>query len=287
MNNDLLLPTCPNGCAGELYQTSLVVAEGALRKCSACGQLVSSCTREYYELSNQDWNTEKGTWPLEKDMRRLFKRRARDINVISNLLSKNTSIHLLDVGCSNGAFVFIANSLGVNAEGVDPSEEAVRNGIDRGLKIHLGYLHDIAFQDNTFDTITLYEVIEHVSEPRALLEECYRILKPNGVLLIGTGNVDSWTQRIRKEKWDFFDMKEHGGHISFFSPKSFDTLASRTGFVVKKVRTSSVKFFEKGEIPYFLYRITKIFADILNLPARIFKKGHQIEVYLVANKTTT
>ena len=40
-------------------------------------------------------------------------------------------------------------------------------------------------------------------------------------------------------------MKEHGGHISFFSIESLTVLASRTGFNVKKARTSSVKFYEK------------------------------------------
>ncbi|MBN1626330.1 MAG: class I SAM-dependent methyltransferase [Deltaproteobacteria bacterium] len=285
MSNGLLLPVCPNGCDGELYQTSLAVAEGALRMCPSCGQIVSSCTKERYELSNQDWNTEKGTWPSEKDMRRLMRRKTRDIAIISDLLTIKTDIHLLDVGCSNGAFVSFANSLGLNAEGVDPSEKAVRNGIDRGLNIHLGYLHEVAFQDDAFDAITLYEVIEHLNEPKVLLKECHRILKPNGVLVIGTGNVNSWTRRIRKSKWDFFDMMEHGGHISFFSPKSLDVLASRTGFVVKKARTSSVKFYEKGEVPYLLYRMAKIFSEMLNIPARIFNKGHQMEVYLVANKT--
>jgi 2-polyprenyl-3-methyl-5-hydroxy-6-metoxy-1,4-benzoquinol methylase len=286
VNNDLLMPVCPNGCAGEPYQTSLAVAEGVLRKCPSCGQILSSCTRERYELSNQDWNTEKGTWPSEKDMRRLIRLKTRDINIISNLLSiKKADIHLLDVGCSNGAFVSFANSLGLNAEGVDPSEKAVRNGIDRGLNIHLGYLHEVAFQDDAFDAITLYEVIEHVNEPKALLAECHRILKPNGVLVIGTGNVNSWTQWIRKSKWDFFNMKEHGGHINFFSPKSLEVLASRTGFVMKKVRTSSVKFYEKREVPYFLYRIAKIFSEMLNIPARIFNKGHKMEAYLVASKT--
>ncbi len=273
MDNDLLLPVCPNGCASELIQTSLVVAEGPLRKCLSCGLLISSCSKEYYQLSNQDWNTDQGTWPSEKDMKRLRKRRMRDINIISNLLSKKTDIHLLDVGCSNGASVAIANDLGVKAEGVDPSEKAVKNGIDRGLKIHLGYLHEISLPDNAFDAITLYEVIEHVNEPKVLLEECHRILKPDGVLLIGTGNIDSWTRQIKKNKWDFFDMKEHGGHIIFFSPKSLDTLASITGFVIKKVRTSSVKFYEKGEVSHLLYRMTKIFSELLNFPSRIFNRG--------------
>ena len=283
-NNEFLFQLCPNGCAGELYQTDLIVAEGVLRKCPSCGQLLSSCTKEHFDLSNQDWNTEEGTWPSEKDMRRLVKRKTRDVKTISDLLSKKTDIRILDVGCSNGAFISIANSLGVKAEGIDPSEKAVQNGLDRGLNIHLGYLQDVAFQDDTFDAITLYEVIEHTNEPMALLKECHRILKPNGVLLIGTGNVNSWTHWIKKSKWDFFDMKEHGGHISFFSIESLTVLASRTGFNMKKARTSSVKFYEKREVPIFLYRIAKIFSEALNIPARVFNKGHQMEVYLIAKK---
>lgn len=288
MNPDLLLSNCPNGCAGELYQTSLTVAEGNLNQCRLCGQLLSACTKARYESSNQAWNTENGTWPSEIDMKRLIKRKKRDIHIISTLLANKNAIRLLDIGCSNGSFLWYANSLGgICAEGVDPSEKAVDNGRKRGLTIHQGYLHDIAFANNNFDAITLYEVIEHVDEPKALLEECYRILKPNGVLLIGTGNVNSWTRWLRKSKWDFFDMNAHGGHISFFSPASLHVLASRTGFTIKKVRTSSVKIFEKHETSYLVYRVSKILSEILNMPARLLNKGHQMEVYLLANKTPT
>ena len=53
MNNELLLPICPNGCASKLNQTILVVAEGPLRKCLSCGLLISSCSKEHYELSRK------------------------------------------------------------------------------------------------------------------------------------------------------------------------------------------------------------------------------------------
>jgi 2-polyprenyl-3-methyl-5-hydroxy-6-metoxy-1,4-benzoquinol methylase len=283
---EILLKTCPNGCHSTLQPSKLVVAEGKLNECPCCGQLLSSCSKSYYEKSNQDWNSEEGTWPSEKDYARLVKRRKMDIDQIAKLLAKQYSdIKILDVGCSNGSFVFIANNLGLQAEGVDPSEKAVNDGIKRGLKLHLGLLNDVAFDDNSFDVITLHEVIEHISEPIALLNECARILRPNGILLIGTGNTDSWTRRIRKNKWDFFDMNHHGGHISFFSPKSLKQLASQTGFSVVKVITHAVKFYEKNELPLVLYRIIKLFTELLNLPARLCHKGHQMEVYLRVNKS--
>jgi len=280
-----LFKACPNGCNSELQPSNLIVAEGELKKCPSCGQLLSSCSKDYYEKSNQEWNSEEGTWPSKRDYTRLLKRRKVDIQNIANLLSKdNSDIRILDVGCSNGSFVFIANSLGLQAEGVDPSEKAVNDGIKRGLKLHLGILNDIAFDSDSFDAITLHEVIEHVSDPIPLLKECARILRPNGVLLVGTGNTESWSRQMQKSKWNFFDMKQHGGHINFFSPKSLNVLASRTGFSVAKVITHSVSFCEKGEIPYILYRTIKIVTELLNLPAQLLGKGHQMEVFLRVNK---
>ena len=124
MNN--LFKTCPNGCYSILSSSKLIVAEGELKECSSCGQLLSSCNKERYEKSNQDWNSEEGTWPSKKDYARLLQRRKKDINHIARLLSKNNSeIRILDVGSSNGSFVFIAKNLGLQAEGVDPSEKAV------------------------------------------------------------------------------------------------------------------------------------------------------------------
>ena len=169
MNN--LFKTCPNGCYSILSSSKLIVAEGELKECSSCGQLLSSCNKERYEQSNQDWNSEEGTWPSKKDYARLLQRRKKDINHIARLLSKNNpDIRILDVGSSNGSFVFIAKNLGLQAEGVDPSEKAVNDGIKRGLKIHFGFLNDVGFEDNSFDAITLHEVIEHISDPIAFIK---------------------------------------------------------------------------------------------------------------------
>jgi 2-polyprenyl-3-methyl-5-hydroxy-6-metoxy-1,4-benzoquinol methylase len=276
-----LFVTCPIGCKEDLIHSGIFVAEGELYQCPNCGQLLSSCSKKFYTNSNQSWNTEEGTWPSKNDYGRLKKRRATDINILAKLLNKKYSeIRLLDVGSSSGSCVAIANDMGINAEGVDPSERAVAFGIRRGLKLHKGYLEEIAFSNNSFDAITIHEVIEHVSDPYSLLKECRRILAPDGVLVIGTGNTNSWTMKFRKNNWDFFDMNLHGGHISFFSPKSLKILASNVGFEVKKIRTYSVKFKEKDEVPYFFYRLIKIFTELLNLPAKILGKGHQLEAYL-------
>jgi len=53
---------------------------------------------------------------------------------------------------------------------------------------------------------------------------------------------------------------------------------------VVKVVTHNVSFCEKGELPFLVYRTIKIVTELLNLPSRLFKKGHQMEVFLKVNK---
>lgn len=274
-----LIKSCPNGCESVLVASGLNVLGGGLNKCPVCGQLVSSTSEEHYQQANSHWNKPEGSWPDERSYRRLFRRRAKDIRIISNLLNKKPSeISLLDVGCSNGASVHIANSFGIAAEGVDTAAAAVADGINRGLKLHLGYLQDIAFKEESFDVVTMYEVIEHVAASADLIKECVRILKPNGILLLGTGNPESWTRLIRKGRWDF--LNDHVGHVNFYSPKSLKVVAPRFGLRVAKVVTYSVKFFEKNEVNPFIYRLMKVIGELLNLPATLFNKGHQMEVFL-------
>ncbi|MDM8561534.1 class I SAM-dependent methyltransferase [Candidatus Parabeggiatoa sp. HSG14] len=279
------IKTCPNGCESVLYDSHLILPEGILKCCPVCSQLISQCSQELYINSNQEWDSAEGTWPSKKDLKRLVKRREQTMKTVSKLLSKRYSeIRLLDVGCSNGAFIWIAKQLGIKAEGVEPAVKAAKAATELGLKVHLGFLENIKLPENAFDVITLFEVIEHISNPMVLLAECYRILCPGGILVIGTGNTNSWTRRILKSRWDFFDIHQHGGHINFYNPNSMAVLANNTGFSVQKTKTSAVKLAEKGDFPYLIYRILKIGSELLNVPTKILGKGHQMEVFLISNK---
>jgi 2-polyprenyl-3-methyl-5-hydroxy-6-metoxy-1,4-benzoquinol methylase len=274
-----LIERCPNLCPDPLVPSGLVVPGGELNCCKACGQLVSACDEAQLNEGNKEWDRVEGTWPSPKDYARFQRRRKRDFDLISRIVGKPFSgMQLLDVGCSNGAVVAAAQEFGFEAEGVDTAELAILDGKKRGLNLHCGYLADIAFPDARFDAITLYEVIEHVPDSHALIAECARLLKPGGVLLLGTGNVDSWTRRIRKGRWDF--LNSHVGHVNFFSPGSLKVLAPRVGLEVARVDTHSVKLKEQSETSRPMYRLVKVFSEMLNLPASLLDKGHQMEVYL-------
>ncbi len=285
-NHQPLITRCPNGCSAPLHDTDVIMPEGALRCCPTCGQLLSACSAEQYTRSNLEWDTDAGTWPSDKDLKRLIKRRSQTLRLASRMLGKSyPEMRFLDVGCSSGAVVWIARNMGLQAEGVEPTEKPVAKAREMGLNVHQGLLHEVAFPEDSFDVITLFEVIEHLDDPANLLRECRRILRPGGLLVVGTGNTRSWTRRIRGNTWDFFDMHQHGGHISFFSYRSIAVLAEATGFNAVKVKTAGVKLYQREELPYLLYRLSKVLAELLNVPATLFKRGHQMEAYLISTKT--
>jgi len=277
----ILFEGCPLGCQQDVIQLDIQLPEGYVRKCKNCGHLFSSCSSEQFYAAVGHWNHRGDKKISSKDLARQRRRKKKDFLVMERYaLNSQKPMRLLDVGCLDGVAVSIFNELGVRAEGIDPSSEAVEIGRRNGLNLHVGYLHELEFPESSYDVVTLYEVIEHLEKPVDLFEEIARILKSGGVLVVGTGNVDSWTAKFKKEKWDFFGLYSRGGHVSFFSPRTLGYLAQKTGFEVIFSRTYTVKFLERSEAPWLLYRSAKLLSELLSWPARLFGKGHQMEVYL-------
>ncbi len=272
---------CPLGCSAPLTATTLLQPEGALRRCAECGQWVSSCTEHQYIDALARFDNAAGTSP---DARSLARHAAVSTQRLRKMLAvagkPAAAVRLLDVGCSTGAFLLTARELGCTVEGVEPSADAAATARDAGLNVFTGYLEDARFADATFDAATLIEVLEHLRDPRALLAECRRILKPGGVLLITTPNAASWTAGVMGSRWDGFSLYAMGGHVSFFSPRSLRIISGRSGFEVARIETRNVRFFEKRQCTPAVYVAAKIASELLNWPARLAGRGHDLHAYL-------
>jgi 2-polyprenyl-3-methyl-5-hydroxy-6-metoxy-1,4-benzoquinol methylase len=141
---------------------------------------------------------------------------------------------LLDVGCGSGELLKGMHQLGWQPEGVDFDLQAVRNARAKGLKVHLGSLAEQKFADHTFDAVIMSHLIEHVPDPRALLRECYRLLKPAGHLVIVTPNANSWAHRLYGANWRGLEPPRH---LHVFAPGSLKAVLQQTGF--QKVQLST------------------------------------------------
>jgi 2-polyprenyl-3-methyl-5-hydroxy-6-metoxy-1,4-benzoquinol methylase len=116
-------------------------------------------TEEYYVSVDSRERGYDGTVTEAENWRRTFRDRLGDLPAMPG--------RLLDVGAATGFFVEQAREVGWDAVGVEPSEWAAayaRNEL--GVEVRTGTLEAMRFPDGTFDVVTLWEVIEHLPDPR-------------------------------------------------------------------------------------------------------------------------
>ncbi|MCC6532415.1 MAG: class I SAM-dependent methyltransferase [Burkholderiales bacterium] len=276
-----LIDACPLECGAGLASSRILLAQGPLHRCSACGQLVSRVDAERYRASMSEFDHPRGTAPDERSAQRRRMLARRRLQHLAAWAGKTpATLELLDVGCSSGAFLLAARDCAVNARGVEPAPSAAASARAAGLDVFTGTLEQAAFPAASFDAVTLFEVIEHLPRPLPLLRECHRILRPGGMLLIGTGNTASWTVRCLGARWDYFHIERHGGHVSFFSIASMHLAAQRTGFEVARIETRNVNLQDRFQHSRPAYRLAKLIAQALNAPARWLGRGHDMLAYL-------
>lgn len=134
---------------------------------------------------------------------------------------------LLDVGAATGYFLAIAKSRGWEVAGVEISDHAAALGRAKGFNIQTGILENLNLQEQSFDVITLFDVVEHLRDPKATLLEAGRLLKPGGLLVVTTPDSGSVWARVLRSHWHLVVPPEH---LVLFSRRNFGVLLKRTGF---------------------------------------------------------
>lgn len=131
------------------------------------------------------------------------------LSLISSLQQSKGS--LLDIGAGTGDFLFVAKNNGWNAVGIEPSEKAKSIAQSKGVELKSS-LSD--FDDNSFDIITMWHVLEHVPDLEYQIKELKRLVKPNGSIIIAVPNFKSFDATYYKEFWAAYDVPRHLWHFS-------------------------------------------------------------------------
>lgn len=137
---------------------------------------------------------------------------------------------LLDVGCAFGYFVELAVQYGYDAYGFDPSSFAVKKAcaLVGKKRIQEGTIQDVEYSKAKFDIITMFDVFEHLKNPLEDMRKLRSLLKPDGIILIATGDTNSFAAKIMKRRWTFFIPPQH---IFFFNRKNVTTLLRMAGLL--------------------------------------------------------
>jgi len=135
---------------------------------------------------------------------------------------------LLDVGAGVGTLLSVAARRGFAVKGVEVSRWAAAFAREKkGLDILTGSLEDACLEMEAFDVVVINHVLEHVDEPRALMAEVHRILKNDGLLVIGVPNIGSIMAGLQSGKWPSLRPEEHIWH---FTPATIKRLVTEAGF---------------------------------------------------------
>jgi SAM-dependent methyltransferase len=135
---------------------------------------------------------------------------------------------LLDIGCNEGRGLTLYRRNGFEAEGLELNAHAAATARARGFTVHEVDLHDFRPAE-AFDRAVLSNVLEHALDPRLMLSDVHRILKPGGEVWISLPNSRSWLRRLFGRWWINWHVPFH---ITHFSNDRLRSLLAETGFAV-------------------------------------------------------
>jgi 2-polyprenyl-3-methyl-5-hydroxy-6-metoxy-1,4-benzoquinol methylase len=140
----------------------------------------------------------------------------------------------LDVGFAAGFCMAVLRERGFETHGVEVSETIGSHARDHfGFDtLHFGTLESAPYPEHHFDLITMWDVVEHVVDPRALLRRAKQLLAPGGLLVIETQDIESPFARALGPRWHHY---KHAEHIYHFTPTTVTALLDDVGFEVEKL----------------------------------------------------
>jgi len=253
------------------------------------GQALLDVYNETYWKSDNP--KERGYADYAKESALYLKTYKKRMKLVSRWLPKNGRI--LDVGCAAGYFLRVAQQHGHDVHGVELSEAIAREAIDALGKdrVYNGLLDDAiadrGWQEQSFDLVTIWDVIEHVPEPQGLLASIKRLIKPGGKLLLETQNVDSKLANRLGKRWHHY---KHDEHLYHFNPDTIGRLLKDCGFTVLSCGSSYagkyVSFGFLAERAGRLGKIPGLLAKPLGLlkPCNLYVNPHD-EIIVIAEPT--
>lgn len=209
-----------------------------------------------------------------------------------NILKGLAKGNLLEIGCGAGNHLSLLKNWGWDTKGLDFDKEAVKTATKKKLDVVCGDLLSQNYLDDQFDVILMHHVIEHLPNPIEVIQECNRILKTNGYLIMITPNVGSLGRKLYGRSWRGLETPRHLYlynknslkqllSLSLFQSINVKTLPFRSMYILNK--SPKYKYQLKGVV--FLYRIyNSLLFSIEILTDKLFGLCLAEEIMVVAKK---
>ncbi len=158
---------------------------------------------------------------------------------------------LLDVGAANGFFLTICSDEGIDAEGVEISQEAVDWAEKLGRKVTCSTIEDFK-TDQKYEVVSALDVLEHISRPVEFIQTVRNLLVDRGIFLINVPYEGSFSAKLSGRKWHALLPPEHW---FYFNKKSLHLILENSGFEIIDSKVISKSF-----------SLSYIFLTVVNSP---------------------
>jgi ubiquinone/menaquinone biosynthesis C-methylase UbiE len=210
-----------------------------LVQCSYCGLIYQNPRPTEVEIGQHypdeyepylNFGVKKSSWLQQKSVEYGLDKRANEV------LKYVKTGNLLDIGCAVGDFLnHMRGKYHWQVCGVEVSEYAAELARKRyGLDVFTGTLEEAHYPDNTFDAVTMWDVLEHLHDPSAALKEIWRVLKPGGMLVLRIPNGDSLDARVFGNCWAGLDTPRH---LYLYTKATLNQLFEKNGLNLLKTHS--------------------------------------------------
>ena len=158
-----------------------------------------------------------------------IQRRVRDV-----LSFKQPPGRTLDIGCGKGEVALALRQVGFEATGIDMKSRVMSHLQERHPEVHwrCATASELAGLSERFDVLTLYHVLEHITDPRAALATVKALANPGALIVVEVPNVAGWKALLQGPRWGYYKID----HVNYFRPRDLHRLAADLDLTVLATR---------------------------------------------------
>jgi 2-polyprenyl-3-methyl-5-hydroxy-6-metoxy-1,4-benzoquinol methylase len=254
---------CPH-CSSNTKSPELAKDHLQLVRCQECDLVYVDPVfdEEHYEKTyrSEEYQQIGKALGEESHLYRVERFGAERVDIMRNHLPGVSQPRFLDVGCSTGFVVEAAQRAGWHAQGLDLNPSAIAFGQRRGLKLHNLTLEEFPAPEGSFDAIGLFDVLEHLAQPKQILEKVVDLLAPGGIVFVYVPNYDSASRLLMGSEAHFI-WPTH--HLTYFTPRTIQRFVESAGLKVETMVTEGL------DITDYLWNQEQLHGRDMNASASI------------------
>jgi len=226
---------------------------GDIYRCVSCGFVTQKL------LHDQARNIEllsKETYLDELIGKLNVEEKSRQFDWLIRQIVKYTEIDnkkVLDIGANTGSFLEAVKRKTPTAYGIEPSKEAALYCQNRGFQVENAVINNATLENNFFDIVTMWDVVEHLYDPKGDLLRIYSTIRPGGYLFVSTHDFDGLFSMLTGKRYPML-MYQHFYH---FSKKTLSKMARSVGFDVVAIQP----FFKSWSAGYLVELFGKLWPQ--------------------------